>query len=322
MISDLTRRALLHGLGAVAAVHLTGCADEKSGANADAAPNGSPDATALADGSARDTGGLADAETYPDASGDADAETFADAEPDAGLEDSGADAGQNTGAWATGGTAAMSGNYPDPFLGGIGPVCSLYCASILGPCYVETIERMDISESERGLPVRLAFLVVDDNCSPIEGATVDIWHTNANGIYSGEKAPNNCTFGDVAARSGKWMRGIQTTDVAGRVDFNTCFPGWYAGRTIHIHFTIRLNGVEHVTSQLFFEDSLCDEIVGTQPIYLDRGGRDTLNAQDGVLRNTTFNDYLFQTQRMPDGAMMAWKALVIRSSPQDLLCEF
>lgn len=310
---ELTRRTLLHGLGATAAIHLVGCASEEPGTNADA--SGVEDATVPADSSS------ADAELHADASEEdaqADAAEADAEEPDAGLEDS--DAGEPLDTWATGGTASMSGNYPDPFLLGVGPTCSVYCSSTLGPCYVETIERMDISEGQPGLPVRLAFLVVDENCDPVEGATVDIWHTNANGIYSGEKAPNNCTFGDQAARASKWMRGVQTTDAAGRVDFNTCFPGWYAGRTIHIHFTVRLGQVEYITSQLFFLDRLCDEIISTQPIYSDRGERDTFNAEDGVLRGTTFNDYLFDTQRQPDGAMLAWKTLVLRGAPEEPLC--
>jgi hypothetical protein len=39
------------------------------------------------------------------------------------------------------------------------------------------------------------------------------------------------------------------------------FPGWYTGRTLHVHFTIRLNGRESVTSQLYYEDMLSDEIL-------------------------------------------------------------
>ena len=32
-------------------------------------------------------------------------------------------------------------------------------------------------------------------------------------------------------------------------------------------------------------------------------------------------DYAFQTARMDDGAMMAWKTLVIRTSTDAALCE-
>ena len=222
--------------------------------------------------------------------------------------------------WATGGTDSMSGNYPDPFSGGIGPTCDIFCASTLGPCYAQTIDRKDISEGEDGLPVRLAFLVVDENCNPVPGAPVDIWHTTPRGTYSGDDAPQNCTLGDQAAKAARYFRGIQTADENGRVDFDTCFPGWYSGRTIHIHFTVRVNDTVYVTSQLFFDDTLCDEIIATQPIYNERGDRDTNNQNDNVLGGADPLPYTFQAEKQADGAMLAWKALVLRSSLADPLC--
>src|SRR4051794_41121421 len=87
------------------------------------------------------------------------------------------DIGTNTGTgngtaqvWATGGTASMSGTYPDPFAAGIGTTCSLTCSATIGPCYAQTIERADISEGRAGLPVRLSFLVVDEACKPVANA--------------------------------------------------------------------------------------------------------------------------------------------------------
>lgn len=215
------------------------------------------------------------------------------------------------GSWATGGTASMSGNYPDPFTAGIGSTCILYKASTLGPCHAATVDRMDISEAQPGLPVRLAFLVVNASCQPVPGATVEVWHTNPSGLYSGSDASNMCTNGDSAARAARWFRGIRTADANGRVDFNTCFPGWYSSRTIHIHFTVRVGGTEYLTSQLFFDDALNDEIIATQPLYSARGAKDTTNANDNVLRQSGLSDFTFQTQKMEDGALLAWKALVI-----------
>ncbi len=214
----------------------------------------------------------------------------------------------------------MSGNYPDPFAGGMGAACSLTCAAVLGPCYVTTEVRRDISEGQLGLPVRFAFLVVDEACNPVPDAEVDIWHTSATGFYSGSDAPDLCTLGDAGARAARYHRGIQITDAAGRADFDTCFPGWYSGRTIHIHFTVRANGQEYLTSQLYFEDALSDEIVNGQPVYQDRGTRDTTNADDGLIPQAGQADFIFETERQGDGAMLAWKTLVLRGSPQDPLC--
>lgn len=245
-----------------------------------------------------------------------------------GGDDAGASSGGDSSAtadtasdWATGGTASMSGNYPDPFSAGLGAACTLSCAMTLGPCYASTLSRKDISEGHAGLPVRLAFLVVDESCAPIAGASVDIWHCAPEGLYSGDDASDFCTSGDQTARAARWFRGVQVTDDKGRVDFDTCFPGWYSGRTIHIHFTIRINDVEYVTSQLFFDDALDDEIVATQPLYDTRGSRDTTNQTDTVISAAEVASYTFQTARQADGAMLAWKALVIRSSTAESLCQ-
>ncbi|WP_044194093.1 protocatechuate 3,4-dioxygenase, partial [Hyalangium minutum] len=227
-----------------------------------------------------------------------------------GTDDGG---GKGNGTWATGGTAAMSGNYPDPFASGIGSACTVYKAATLGPCYAATVDRKDISEAQPGLPVRLAFLIVNPSCQPVPGATVDVWHTNPAGLYSGSDASNMCTNGNAAARASRWFRGIRATDANGRVDFDTCFPGWYSSRTIHIHFTVRVGGTEYLTSQLFFEDALNNEIISTQTLYSSRGAKDTTNVNDNVLRQSGLTDYYFQTQKMDDGALLAWKTIVVHA---------
>jgi hypothetical protein len=65
------------------------------------------------------------------------------------------------------------------------------------------------------------------------------------------------------------------------------YPGWYSGRTVHIHFKIRTtapNGrdYEH-TSQLFFDDRLTDIVHGKKP-YLKKGQRDTRNKDDNFFQ--------------------------------------
>lgn len=226
--------------------------------------------------------------------------------------------------WASGGTAAMTAaaSYPNPFSSGLGAACELYCAATLGPCYAKTLDRKDISEGQPGLPTRLAFRIVDVDCKPLAGATVDVWHCGPGGLYSGEDASDFCTTGDATARAARWFRGVQTTDADGRVDFDTCFPGWYSSRTIHVHFTIRVGGAEYVTSQLVFDDALDDEIVASQDLYDARGARDTQNTSDNVVGGESdLAKFQFETARMSDGAMLAWKTIVVRSSTSDALCQ-
>jgi protocatechuate 3,4-dioxygenase beta subunit len=232
------------------------------------------------------------------------------------------DAGTGTGtgtaqAWATGGTASMTGTYPDPFASGLGTACNLTCAATVGPCYAQTLARKDISEGQAGLPVRLAFLVVDASCNPVANAEVDVWHAAPKGVYSGSDASAMCTLNDAEALAARYFRGTQTTDANGRVDIDTCFPGWYRGRTVHVHFTVRVNGTEYVTSQLGFDDALVDDIVANQPLYKDRGARDTTNANDNIISA----EYVFAAARQADGAMLASKALVLRASTADSVCS-
>jgi len=223
-------------------------------------------------------------------------------------------------AWLSGGTAGMSGDYPDPF-DAAGETCALFCAMTLGPCHAETVERRDISEGYPGLPVRLALQVVDETCAPIPNALVDVWHTRNTGLYSGPDAFIFCTLDDADAASHRYFRGVQRTDAAGRVDFDTCLPGWYIGRAIHIHFRVLLGEDAHVVSQLFFSQALTEEICGSHIEYASRGLPDTTNDDDPVLAGALVDPYLLSWSKQPDGAMLAWKRLVIRSSPATTLCS-
>jgi protocatechuate 3,4-dioxygenase beta subunit len=236
----------------------------------------------------------------------------------AGEGDSG-DGGASSG-WRPGGTAGMASTYPEPDWE-LGEACALSCSMTLGPCYSTTEERQDISEGRPGQAMRLAFRVVDSNCQPVEGAAVDIWHTSYDGFYSGEEAQEMCTQGNEEAIAASWFRGVQTTNASGRADFNSCFPGWYRGRTIHIHYTIRWAGQEYLTSQLFFEQGLIDSICGEHPDYAAYGTPDTTNETDGVARVGDLSPYIFEVEWMEDGVLLAWKTIVIRGSLSESPCE-
>jgi protocatechuate 3,4-dioxygenase beta subunit len=111
---------------------------------------------------------------------------------------------------------------------------------------------------------------------------VDVWHCDAAGIYSDVQDPGFDTTGQ------KFLRGYQLTDANGRAEFTTIFPGWYQGRTVHIHFKIRATSSSQqtfdFTSQLYFDDSLTDEVHAQVP-YASKGQRTLRNSGDGVYRN-------------------------------------
>jgi protocatechuate 3,4-dioxygenase beta subunit len=137
-----------------------------------------------------------------------------------------------------------------------------------------------------GVPLMLAFAVTQMSgagCSPLPGATVDIWQCDALGEYSGFADPRFATSTVGAA----FLRGAQPTDAQGAARFTTIYPGWYAGRAVHIHFKVRTPGTSgqtyEFTSQLFMPEGLNDQVHAQQP-YSTKGRRDTLNAQDGIYR--------------------------------------
>jgi protocatechuate 3,4-dioxygenase beta subunit len=104
---------------------------------------------------------------------------------------------------------------------------------------------------------------------------VDIWHADAAGIYSG--------FGDGAGNR-TFMRGIQRTNAKGLATFRTVYPGWYQGRTVHIHVKVHLGGNVVHTGQLYFPDSVTDAVYRKSP-YTSRPNRTTRNADDSIYRN-------------------------------------
>ncbi len=146
-----------------------------------------------------------------------------------------------------------------------------------GPYYIagEKVRR-NITEGRPGVRLDLRLSVVDaTTCRPISGALVDIWHADAAGEYSG--------FG-AGASSRTFMRGIQKTDRTGLAQFVTVYPGWYQGRTVHIHVKVHVGGNVVHTGQLFFSDTLTDSVHRVSP-YIRRPNRTTRNAQDMIFQN-------------------------------------
>jgi protocatechuate 3,4-dioxygenase beta subunit len=196
--------------------------------------------------------------------------------------------------------------------------CVLTCSATLGPCYFSTgLNRRNIIENQPGLPTRLGFRVVNaDTCEPISGASIDIWHTRADGIYS---APISqfCNGTDTSVQSMRFCRGIQTTDANGWAYFDTIYPGWYASRTTHIHATIRIGTTSIVTTQFFFLDRVSEFVYRSHPNYASRPNRDTTNATDNVIGGalTRVLPYLFSTRMVNNRFLQAVKTIGIRTTP-------
>jgi protocatechuate 3,4-dioxygenase beta subunit len=218
--------------------------------------------------------------------------------------------------WASGGTQSMTdkATYPDPFTGSLSS-CLLVASMTQGPCTTATdLAREDVSEGWTGLPVRLGVKVVDSNCNPLAGAQVKIWHTNIVGSYSGQTPNNAFCLTQQSYATMDFMRGVQTTSSAGIVYFDTCFPGWYAGRAIHIHFQILQGTTSTRVSQLFFPADITQQIFAKHPEYAPYGQPDTSNASDGVFSGVPAaqrDRVMVDVARMTDGAMLASKVVTV-----------
>src|SRR5579872_2214600 len=124
------------------------------------------------------------------------------------------------------------------------------------------------------------------SCTPLAGAYIDIWHCDAKGIYSDESTYNpGGGTGNVNTTGQKFLRGYQITDNNGSVSFTTIYPGWYSGRTIHIHFRVRTYSgaavLGNFVSQIFFDDAV-NNVVLAQSTYSRTTSRDTTNSNDMV----------------------------------------
>lgn len=174
---------------------------------------------------------------------------------------------------------------------GITPACVVRPQQTEGPYFVdEQLNRSDIRSDpkdgliKQGVPLRLIFHVSqvgDRSCTPLSNAIVDVWHCDAAGMYSDVSDRRFNTVGK------KFLRGYQATNAEGIAEFLTIYPGWYPGRTTHIHFKIRTHSTDQqsyeFTSQLYFEDALTDQVY-TQAPYAARGQRTQKNNQDGIFQ--------------------------------------
>jgi protocatechuate 3,4-dioxygenase beta subunit len=175
------------------------------------------------------------------------------------------------------------------------PTLSSSCGTTLegeeGPFFVNDsgsgYERTNVvanlggSNVQAGAALALSITVLDtkNSCRPLQGVQVDIWSCNAFGVYSGESSQGTTNE--------SWLRGYQLTDNSGKVLFNTIVPGWYAGRATHVHLRLRsiydgaASGGTN-TTQLFFDQTVINNIHASVPPYSTRGINPTPNASDRV----------------------------------------
>jgi protocatechuate 3,4-dioxygenase beta subunit len=178
-----------------------------------------------------------------------------------------------------------------------------------GPFFIHDAERSDDirlfrqdirgrhdESAEPGIEMQLHLRILDATsaaCSaaPLAGVEVYIWHTDAQGYYSGFGDPGDQTPDEPYAgvpnqndlnNTDRFCRGVQVTDPSGVVSFRSIFPGWYNGRDLHIHLLVLRPGSEargrsvyaggeHLfTTQFYFDPAFTDVVHHTAEPYLRR----------------------------------------------------
>jgi hypothetical protein len=147
-----------------------------------------------------------------------------------------------------------------------------------GPFYVAGEKlRRDVTEGKAGTALLLKLTVVNaSTCKPVKNASVEIWHCDAGGVYSGAVANNPGT---------NFLRGVQKTNATGVATFKTIYPGWYQGRAVHIHVKVHVAGAVVHTGQLFFPAGVTNVVYKRAPYSAHGTTPDTLNPNDSIFRN-------------------------------------
>ncbi|GAP89514.1 putative protocatechuate -dioxygenase beta subunit [Rosellinia necatrix] len=182
--------------------------------------------------------------------------------------------------------------------------------------------RQDMSEGQPGVPLWMDVGVIDvRTCEPLPNILLNFWHCNATGSYSSFTglSPNtgfvelleqlgigeeNFEIGvtDLHTDGTTFLRGMWPTNSEGVMEMKTTFPGFYVGRTLHIHvqaysdWTLHDNGTVSSgnivsTGQLYFDETLSTQIMALEPYSTHTQISRTLNTEDSIFGKGSANGY-------------------------------
>ncbi|KAF9255067.1 aromatic compound dioxygenase [Marasmius fiardii PR-910] len=213
--------------------------------------------------------------------------------------------------------------------------CILAPEVVEGPYYINNeLVRQNLAEDQGGVQLVLDIGVMDiSTCTPLENAFVELWNANATGVYGsygdpagagtsggmGGSGGNGSTMSVPASsmsmpmsmpsdgpsggggssamvRNETFLRGGYYTDSEGIVELTTIYPGFYTGRTAHVHTMIHLNWTMSVNGtlishsgnlihvgQMFFEEEWNEKVFATSPYSENTGNTRTYNDEDSIL---------------------------------------
>jgi len=165
------------------------------------------------------------------------------------------------------------------------PPCEVSPTETRGPFPIKSpteLMRANIVADRQGvaLLINLQIQKQGEQCVPLSGAQVDIWHCDAEGNYS-EYGGMRMQEKDYTKVS--FLRGRQTSGAQGEVSFISIFPGWYPGRAPHLHVDVLKDGELLLSTQIAFPEKVTAEVYASRGYH---GKEDTHNSDDGVFRNS------------------------------------
>ncbi|MDX2047804.1 MAG: intradiol ring-cleavage dioxygenase [Chitinophagaceae bacterium] len=192
--------------------------------------------------------------------------------------------------------------------------CTVSPRETRGPFPTKTpsqLAQANIKSDRKGIAMLINLAIVDqnNNCKPLPGALVDIWHCDKDGNYS-EYGNHPMQRKDFTAEH--FLRGRQTADAGGQVSFLSIYPGWYHGRAPHIHLEIfNAEGKSLLVTQLAFPENINGKVYSS-PLYADRGVADTSNNRDYIFSDSLDEQMAEIIGNVSDGFTLT-KTIVVKA---------
>jgi protocatechuate 3,4-dioxygenase beta subunit len=192
--------------------------------------------------------------------------------------------------------------------------CTVSPSETKGPFPIKTPSQLVLEniKSDRigvALLIQLSIENKTQNCTPLEGVLVDIWHCDKDGNYSeyGQTQMQQADYTGV-----HFLRGRQTTNSKGEVSFISIFPGWYQGRAPHIHVEVLTTaGPSLLVTQIAFPENI-SSVVYASTNYSTHGQADTANANDNVFSDSLAQELATLSGNISDGYTLS-KTIIVKT---------
>jgi protocatechuate 3,4-dioxygenase beta subunit len=190
--------------------------------------------------------------------------------------------------------------------------CAVSPSETKGPFPIKTPAQLvlaNIKSDRTGIALLMNITIQNksNNCAPLSGVLVDVWHCDKDGNYSeyGGTQMQTTNYTNV-----HFLRGRQTTDSNGKVAFITIYPGWYPGRAPHIHVEVlTASGSSLLVTQMAFPENVSSQVYGSA-LYVGHGQADTSNTRDGIFSDSINNELATVTGNLVDGYTLSHTIVV------------